>query len=376
VEYLCAGLGFVRFRDESFDAAFALHCLHHIPDLGARMAEIHRLLRVGGGLAVDDHHQRNDHADRVGAALRQWIDTEIVPRWRAADPRAMEGFPPGGSAHEDVSLGETLRQAQRLFHVRYVDTRYTFLDMLSTAYYLHRDRSPDAFAEAERLVGVLLRAWQAAYPDGAEYVTFVAEKGAGPPAYQPLLQERDLEQPVGEVPVGELVDGVVLRQPFTPRRDHLCAVELQLATYGRVNSGEVVFRVREAGGGPERVVLRVAAADVVNNAWRRFEFPPLSGVRGRRLELTLEAPGARPGDAITAWASLRPRPGLGRCQGAAAGGTLAFRTVCALGVDEVRNPQKSPLQRAAFLYWQGGAAELWPRVRARLGRLAPRGRRP
>jgi 2-polyprenyl-3-methyl-5-hydroxy-6-metoxy-1,4-benzoquinol methylase len=373
VDYVCAGLGFIRFRDEVFDVAYALHSLHHIPDLGARMAEVHRLLKVGGCLAVDDHHQKNDYTDQLAAALARWVDGAVVPKCQVADPATMAGFPPGSSVHEDVSLGQTLAQAQRFFHIRYLDTRYTFLDMLSTVYWLYHGKAAGAFEHGSELVGLLYQAWRDAYPDGAEYVTFIGQKAAELPRFT-LEPSPDVSQPLGQVPVGELVAGASLRQPFRPRRDHLCAVEVQLATFGRLNTGEVVFRLEDAQSGHALVTARFDAADVVNNAFRRFEFEPIAGSRGRRYVLVLEAPDGQPGDAITAWASAGPAPACGPWSlgPAAGGGTLAFRTFCARPVSEIQSLQRTTLQRAAYLYWHGGWPELWSRVRARLARTLRR----
>ncbi len=375
VEYLCAGLGFVRFRDEAFDVAYALHSLHHIPELARRMEEVYRVLKVGGCLAVDDHHQRNDQADRLAASLGRWVETQVVPKHRVSDPDVMAGFPTGGSAHEDVSLGETLLQAQRFLHIRYLDTRYTFLDMLSTAYWLHQGKAPAAFEHAQEIVGLLYHAWREAYPDGAEYVTFIGQKQATLPRFQ-LRPEPDVAQPLGQVPVGELVAGAVLRQPFRPRRDHLSAVEVQFATFGRVNTGEVILRLTEAQSGRAVVVQRFDAADVVDNAFRRFEFEPIAGSGGRRYLLSLEAPGGSAGNAVTAWASAATAREFGALSlgDRRAAGSLALRTYCARPVADVRNPQKSLTQRAAYLYWAGGWGELWPRVRSRLGAVTRRRR--
>jgi SAM-dependent methyltransferase len=375
VEYLCAGLGFARFRDEAFDVAYALHSLHHIPELGRRMEEVYRMLKVGGCLAVDDHHQRNDQADRLAASIGRWVESQVLAKHKVSDPNVMTGFPTGGSAHEDVSLGETLAQAQRFFHIRYLDTRYTFLDTLSTAYWLQQGKAAAAFDHAQEVVGLLYHAWREAYPDDAEYVTFIGQKQAAPPRFQ-LRPEPDVAQPLGQVSVGELVAGAALRQPLRPRRNHLSAIEVQLATFGRVNTGEVIFRLTDVKTGREAVVQRFEAAEVQDNTFRRFEFEPIPDSGGRRYVLSLEAPGATAGNAITAWASGRPVRELGALTvgDRPVGGTLALRTYGAQPVEDLRNPQKSLAQRAAYLYWAGGWEALWPRVRSRLGAVTRRRR--
>lgn len=79
------------------------------------------------------------------------------------------------------------------------------------------------------------------------------------------------------------------------------------------------------------VVQRFDAADVADAAFRRFEFEPVAG-------------------------------------------SLTLRTYRARPVADIRNPQKSLAQRAAYLYWAGGWGALWPRVRSRLGAVTRRRR--
>ncbi|ASO20037.1 ubiquinone/menaquinone biosynthesis C-methylase UbiE [Actinoalloteichus hoggarensis] len=46
------------FEDASFDAAFALESLIHVPDRAGALAEIRRVLRPGGRLVATDHFER------------------------------------------------------------------------------------------------------------------------------------------------------------------------------------------------------------------------------------------------------------------------------------------------------------------------------
>jgi len=181
VEYVCADLGTVRFRDEAFDAAFALGSLHHMPELGSRMATIHRLLRVGGCLAVDDHHRGDPDTDAVALAIKRWVDAQVATT-AAAESRAIASAVEAGRASRTCcSLGDTLPEAERLFHIRHLDTRYTFLDTLTTAYYLHRGKTDVALRAAQDIVGLLSRLWREALPGWADHVTFIGEKRDVPP---------------------------------------------------------------------------------------------------------------------------------------------------------------------------------------------------
>lgn len=42
----------LTFADESFDKVFSFHCIEHVPDLGAAMGEMDRVLRPGGWLLL------------------------------------------------------------------------------------------------------------------------------------------------------------------------------------------------------------------------------------------------------------------------------------------------------------------------------------
>lgn len=182
VEYVCAELGTICFRDETFQAAYALGSLHHLPVLRPRMAEIHRLLKVGGYLAVDDHHRGNLDTAAVALALKRWVEAEVAPGCRGEPPAVMAALEAALAPHKCLSLGATLPEAEWLFRIRYLDTRYIFLEALGMAYYLHRGKSPAAYETSQEIVGLLSRAWRQAFPEWAEQVTFIGEKESSAPS--------------------------------------------------------------------------------------------------------------------------------------------------------------------------------------------------
>jgi SAM-dependent methyltransferase len=190
VEYVGGALGVTRFREATFDGAFALHSFHHMRDLGRRMEETYRVLRLGGCLAVDDHHQDNLATRALGDALGRGLPAEIARRYPAADRDALAAAHAGAPDHMCVSIGETVPRAQRLFHIRFFDARYTFLDAFATAYWVRHDRSRSAFDAAREIGALLHRAWKEVDPDGAEYVAFIGQKERARPRTQPLLSSR------------------------------------------------------------------------------------------------------------------------------------------------------------------------------------------
>jgi SAM-dependent methyltransferase len=59
----------LNFPDESFDAVYTFGVLHHTPDIGRSVAEVHRVLRPGGTAYVMLYH-RNSLVNLVHRALR------------------------------------------------------------------------------------------------------------------------------------------------------------------------------------------------------------------------------------------------------------------------------------------------------------------
>src|SRR5205085_8489958 len=59
IEYIGAALGYLSFRPGVFDAVFALHSIHHVPDLRNEVATLRGWLREGGAIAVDEHIQND-----------------------------------------------------------------------------------------------------------------------------------------------------------------------------------------------------------------------------------------------------------------------------------------------------------------------------
>jgi cyclopropane fatty-acyl-phospholipid synthase-like methyltransferase len=68
VDFTVADMRDLPFPDETFDAAYAIESLSHIPDRTLAFAEIHRVLRPGGRIAVTDFLLRRPIADEATAA--------------------------------------------------------------------------------------------------------------------------------------------------------------------------------------------------------------------------------------------------------------------------------------------------------------------
>ena len=109
------------------------------------------------------------------------------------------------------------------------------------------------------------------------------------------------EQPIASSMVGELLTPVSIGQTFVAEYDGLCRVELYLSTYGRHNTGPVVFHLRYPISSTDLLTITIDASEVSGNAYQVFEFSPLRDSRGQSFYFFLEAPQATPGNAIAIW---------------------------------------------------------------------------
>ena len=102
--------------------------------------------------------------------------------------------------------------------------------------------------------------------------------------------------------VGELVASATIGQTFVAEYPGLSRVEVKLATYARRNSGPLIFHLRAAPNATEDVVtLTLDAAEIEDNAYHSFDFPPIRDSAGHTFYFYLETPEAEPDNAITAW---------------------------------------------------------------------------
>jgi len=117
----------------------------------------------------------------------------------------------------------------------------------------------------------------------------------------PPTRRVQVPQPNGTDVVGDIVAGMPQAQTFRATEDRLTAVATRLATWARKNQG--VVRVRLEQVDPPKLVLasEFDMAEVVDNAWRSFRFSPVADSRDRTYRLTIDAPSASQGNAITLW---------------------------------------------------------------------------
>lgn len=117
---------------------------------------------------------------------------------------------------------------------------------------------------------------------------------------QQATEEVQTEQAEASATVGELVAGATAGQSFMAEYGGLAEVAVKVGTYERENEGALVFHLDGPGltGGITRTVN---AAELKDNTYRAFEFPPIQDSAGRGFTFTLESPEAERGEAVTVW---------------------------------------------------------------------------
>lgn len=102
-------------------------------------------------------------------------------------------------------------------------------------------------------------------------------------------------------PIGELVQGMEIRQPFVAEADEISTVSMLLSTYARENTCSVLVSIVDKNG----EILgqtRLPAAEIEDNVTRTIPFAQPVAVTPRgRYALVLTSPDGVPGNAITAW---------------------------------------------------------------------------
>ena len=102
--------------------------------------------------------------------------------------------------------------------------------------------------------------------------------------------------------MGELTGGQVYGQTFQSTAPNLCCIDVLFATFGRVNTPDLVFRLKESTGSEVDIVTRtVSASKLHDNRFYPFTFPSLPDSAGKCYYFSVESPGAVWGDAVGLW---------------------------------------------------------------------------
>lgn len=102
-------------------------------------------------------------------------------------------------------------------------------------------------------------------------------------------------------PLGELVQGIELEQPFMAEADEIRGISLMLSTYNRNNTSVLTVGIEDESGNLLAQTV-IPALSIEDNAVRDVPFSePVAVEPGHWYQLVLYSPDAVPGNAITAW---------------------------------------------------------------------------
>ncbi len=102
-------------------------------------------------------------------------------------------------------------------------------------------------------------------------------------------------------PAGEIFGDIIIGQTFIAPFSDLNRIDLNLATYDRLNTKDTIFHLRASPSSPDIVTIKLNAAEIANNQYHRFSFPKIQDSKGKSYYFFIESPDSLPGNAITVW---------------------------------------------------------------------------
>jgi hypothetical protein len=113
-----------------------------------------------------------------------------------------------------------------------------------------------------------------------------------------------ISQQISNQPVGEIMGETTVGQTFYSISPNLNSIDVDLATYGRVNTKDVLFHLKESPESKNDIAtLSINAQKISNNAYYTFKFSTIEDSANKSYYFYLESPNSIPGNAITIWSS-------------------------------------------------------------------------
>ena len=110
-------------------------------------------------------------------------------------------------------------------------------------------------------------------------------------------------QEISNQPVGEIFGNISAGQTFVCHHQNLYAIEIMLATYGRINTEDLIIHLRNSPSSMDLATIKVNNAEIPNNQYYRFNFPAITDSKDKSYYFFLESPNSEIGNAITIWSN-------------------------------------------------------------------------
>lgn len=139
--------------------------------------------------------------------------------------------------------------------------------------------------------------------------------------------------------MGEINGSNVVGQSFIAEYNHLNGIDVDLATYGRVNTKDISFHLKTSPDSEDIAKININGAEIEDNTNHRFSFPEVKDSKDRQFYFEIESPKSSSGNAITAWCNYNATYSSGSMfiNRAPMKGDLAFITQYKLNILDTLN---------------------------------------
>jgi len=284
---------YLPLRDGALDFVIANHVIEHLPDPVAAITSWRRVLKPGGRLylTIPDKRYCFDESRELTSWAHLKRDFERSDNGLTDDSRQ--------HAREWARIVEGVAE-------REVDKRVDEIHTEQPNYHFHTwtyESMIETLSHAGGELGLWFRCddYLSSYETWGEIILLLTKTEG---AHDLLAESYKLPEwyiAAMDEALPELEQGTVLEQSFSCARPGLTAIHVRIGTYGRPNTGRLLFRLYEGDADAPLVEQTVDVSEISNNWFHIFEFPPIQQSEGQRFRLQLEAPESSPGNAVTVW---------------------------------------------------------------------------
>jgi hypothetical protein len=103
------------------------------------------------------------------------------------------------------------------------------------------------------------------------------------------------------VPIGEIKSAMKVGQMFVSDSNQLNRIDVLFGTYARVNTGDIVFHLREKPTSVDITTIKINAIYLQDNKMYSFKFEPIPDSKGKQYYFFIESPNSTKENAVTVW---------------------------------------------------------------------------